>query len=60
MTRSREKAETLEARYGRFYGPGTYYEAARPEPPCVHVDDAARRTIAALSAANPGVFTVVE
>jgi nucleoside-diphosphate-sugar epimerase len=44
-------------RYGRLYGPGTYYEDDKPEPPRVHVDDAARRTVPALEAAS-GVIEV--
>jgi nucleoside-diphosphate-sugar epimerase len=43
-------------RYGRLYGPGTYYEGEKPEPPRVHVDEAARRTVAALD----GVSGIVE
>jgi len=35
-------------RYGQLYGPGTFYPAAPPEPPRVHVDDAARQTLPAL------------
>ena len=35
-------------RYGQLYGPGTYYQADRPPPPRVHVDDAARQTVPAL------------
>jgi nucleoside-diphosphate-sugar epimerase len=46
-------------RYGRLYGPGTYYEARRPSPPRIHVDEAADRTVAALDAA-PGVHAIVE
>jgi nucleoside-diphosphate-sugar epimerase len=48
-------------RYGRFYGPGTYYEDEddRPEPPAIHVAEAARRTLEAL-AAEPGVMEIVE
>jgi uncharacterized protein YbjT (DUF2867 family) len=46
-------------RYGRLYGPGTYHEARRPSPPRIHVDEAARRTVAALDAA-PGVLAIVE
>jgi nucleoside-diphosphate-sugar epimerase len=44
-------------RYGQFWGPGTYYEAEPPDPPRIHVDDAARLTIPALSA--PAGITVV-
>jgi hypothetical protein len=46
-------------RYGRFYGPGTYYELTPPPVPRVHVDEAARRTIEALGASS-GVLAIVE
>lgn len=44
-------------RYGRLYGPGTYYENEKPEPPRVHVDEAVRRTVSALGAAS-GIIDV--
>lgn len=46
------------ARYGRFYGPGTYHEEDRPEPPYVHVAEAARRTLDLLEAPS-GVVEVL-
>ena len=46
-------------RYGRLYGPGTYYPAAPPEPPRIHVDDAARHTLPTLQA-PPGVTIVAD
>ena len=46
-------------RYGRFYGPGTYYEGDPPEAPRVHIDAAAARTLDALDA-RPGILTVVD
>jgi nucleoside-diphosphate-sugar epimerase len=46
-------------RYGRLYGPGTYFEGDAPSPPRIHVDEAARRTVAALDAPS-GVLTFVE
>ena len=46
-------------RYGRLYGPGTYYETEKPEPPRVQVDEAARRTVSALDAAS-GIVEVVD
>lgn len=46
-------------RYGQLYGPGTFYEDEPPDPPRVHVDEAARRT-ANLLEEDPGVVTVVE
>jgi nucleoside-diphosphate-sugar epimerase len=49
----------VAARYGRFYGPGTYHEDDRPEPPYIHVAEAARRTLELLEAPS-GVVEVVE
>jgi nucleoside-diphosphate-sugar epimerase len=46
-------------RYGQFYGPGTYHPERRPRPPCVHIDEAARRT-AELLDAESGIVTIVE
>jgi hypothetical protein len=49
-------------RYGRFYGPGTYSgDGLRlPEPPRIHVDEAARRTMDALYAPAGTVLEIVE
>ncbi len=47
-------------RYGTFYGPGTYGGSERvPPPPRVHVDEAARRTVALLDAPS-GVVVIEE
>jgi nucleoside-diphosphate-sugar epimerase len=47
-------------RYGVFYGPGTYSEPGKlPAPPRIHVDEAARRTVALLDAPS-GVVVVTE
>lgn len=46
-------------RYGQLYGPGTYYETDVPDPPRIHVDDAAQRTIPVLDA-PPGIVDLVE
>lgn len=46
-------------RYGRLYGPGTYYEDSRPEAPAVSVREAAERTLALLDAPS-GIIDVVE
>ena len=46
-------------RYGQLYGPGTYYETDPPEPPRIHVDDAARQSLPALTA-PPGVTLVAD
>jgi len=46
-------------RYGMFYGPGTYHEHDLPDPPRIHVDEAARRTIAVLDAPS-GIVEIVD
>lgn len=45
--------------YGTFYGPGTYGGDHVPDPPRIHVDDAARRTVELLDAPS-GVIVVAE
>ncbi len=45
--------------YGTFYGPGTYGGDRRPDPPRIHVDEAARRTVELLDAPS-GVVVVAE
>jgi nucleoside-diphosphate-sugar epimerase len=52
-------ADGVVLRYGRLYGPGTDYEDEKPEPPRVHVDEAARRTVPALDAAF-GIIDVTD
>jgi nucleoside-diphosphate-sugar epimerase len=52
-------ARGVVLRYGKLYGPGTYFEHEAPPPPRIHVDDAARRTVAALDA-PAGVLTIVD
>ncbi|MDA8072919.1 MAG: NAD(P)H-binding protein [Actinomycetota bacterium] len=39
-------------RYGQLYGPGTYYPDDLPVPPRIHVEGAARRTLALLDASS--------
>jgi nucleoside-diphosphate-sugar epimerase len=63
VTAAHERA-VLEAggvviRYGQLYGPGTYYPNAPPDPPRIHVDDAARQSLPALTA-PPGVTLVAD
>jgi nucleoside-diphosphate-sugar epimerase len=52
-------ADGVVLRYGRLYGPGTYYEGGRPEPPRVQVEEAARRTVPALHAAS-GIVEITD
>jgi hypothetical protein len=44
-------------RYGQWWGPGTYYPATPPDPPRIHVDEAARQTLSVLAA--PPAMTIV-
>jgi NAD(P)H-binding len=46
-------------RYGQFYGPGTYYEGAKPDPPRIQVDRAASLTVSALMAPS-GILTMTD
>ena len=46
-------------RYGWLYGPDTYYEQDLPDPPRIHVDEAARRTALELERGT-GVIELVE
>lgn len=59
LERSVLDAGGVVLRYGRLYGPGTYFEEEPPPPPRVQVDHAATRTVAALHAPG-GVITVVD
>lgn len=59
LERSVLGVEGVVLRYGRFYGPGTYYPHQQPPPPRIHVDEAARRTVAELDAPS-AVLTIVE
>jgi len=51
------RAGGVVIRYGQFWGPGTYHETAPPDPPRIHVDEAARQTLPALAA--PAGLTIV-
>ncbi|HJR91715.1 MAG TPA: NAD(P)H-binding protein [Acidimicrobiia bacterium] len=46
-------------RYGQFYGPGTYHPDLPPDPPRIHIEEAARQTVAALDAAS-GILLLVD
>lgn len=46
-------------RYGRFYGPGTYYENDLPPAPRLNIDDAARRTMPFFGGPR-GIFTITD
>jgi nucleoside-diphosphate-sugar epimerase len=50
-------ARGVVLRYGRLYGPGTYYEDEKPQPPRIHVDEAVRRTLPALNSVS-GIIEV--
>jgi nucleoside-diphosphate-sugar epimerase len=50
--------EAVILRYGKFYGPGTGFEAPPPEGP-LHVDDAARAALLAVTRGS-GVYNIAE
>lgn len=52
-------AAGVVARYGRLYGPGTYFPSSLPDHPRIHVDDAARRTLPLLTAPS-GVVVLTD
>jgi hypothetical protein len=49
----------IVVQYGQLYGPGTFYEDGVPDPPRIHVDEAARRTVPLLEA-DSGVVVLAE
>ena len=52
-------ADAVVFRYGQFYGPETYHENEPPDPPRIHIDEAARRSLFALDC-PPGIFVLTE
>jgi uncharacterized protein YbjT (DUF2867 family) len=61
LERTTLAVDGIVLRYGRFYGPGTYSDGTGelPPEPRIHVDEAARRTVAALDAPS-GVIVVAD
>lgn len=59
MATTDHRFEGIVLRYGRLYGPGTW-TATPPEPPTVHVDDAARAALLATDRGAPGIYHVVD
>jgi len=51
--------EGLVLRFGRLWGPDTW-DLERPEPPVVHVDDAAAAAVLAVERGAPGIYHVAE
>jgi NAD(P)-dependent dehydrogenase (short-subunit alcohol dehydrogenase family) len=45
--------DVLILRFGRFWGPGTWYQE-QPEKPAIHIDDAGARAAKLLTSAPPG------
>jgi nucleoside-diphosphate-sugar epimerase len=46
-------------RYGKFYGPGSYFDDEPPSHPRIQIDEAARRTVPALDA-RAGTIEIAE
>jgi nucleoside-diphosphate-sugar epimerase len=51
--------EGIVLRYGLFYGPGTWYDAAGAKP-SLHVDAAAQAAVLALSRGAPGIYNIAD
>ncbi|WP_026792989.1 NAD-dependent epimerase/dehydratase family protein [Pleomorphomonas oryzae] len=51
--------EGLVLRYGRFYGPGTGFDAANGQAP-IHVDAAAKAAALAVTRGAPGLYNIAE
>jgi nucleoside-diphosphate-sugar epimerase len=51
--------EAIVLRYGRFYGPGTWYEGPGQRPG-LHIDAAAQAALIALSRGAPGVYNIAD
>lgn len=52
--------EGIVLRYGRFYGPGTWYDRPSSQPPVVHVEAAADAARRAMTHGAPGIYNVAE
>ena len=59
LERSVLAADGVVLRYGWLYGPGTYHERELPDPPRIHVDEAARCTALELERGT-GIIDLVE
>jgi hypothetical protein len=49
--------EVLILRFGRLWGPSTWYQEP-PEPPAVHIADAGTRAAALIAAGRPGTHVI--
>jgi nucleoside-diphosphate-sugar epimerase len=51
--------DSVILRFGRLWGPSTYYEAP-PRPPAIHIDCAGTRAAQLLLHASPGTYVLIE
>ena len=49
--------DVLILRFGRFWGPGTWYQE-QPEKPAIHIDEAGARAAKLLTSAPPGTYVI--
>jgi nucleoside-diphosphate-sugar epimerase len=49
--------EVLILRFGRLWGPGTFYQES-PKPPAIHVDDAGFRAAPLITSGTPGTYVI--
>jgi nucleoside-diphosphate-sugar epimerase len=51
--------ESVILRFGRLWGPGTYYDAP-PPPPAIHIERAGTRAAQLLLQGSPGTYVMIE
>jgi uncharacterized protein YbjT (DUF2867 family) len=49
--------DVLILRFGRLWGPATFYQEP-PEPPAIHIDDAGSRAAALITSGPPGTYVI--
>jgi hypothetical protein len=49
--------DVLILRFGRLWGPATFYQEP-PEPPTIHIDDAGTRAATLITSGLPGTYVI--
>jgi nucleoside-diphosphate-sugar epimerase len=59
MTLNTPGIDGIVLRYGRLYGPGTWFDTVQGRGP-LHVDAAAQAALLAVTRGNPGIYNIAE
>jgi nucleoside-diphosphate-sugar epimerase len=51
--------EVLILRFGRFWGPSTWYQEP-PEPPTIQIDEAGAQAASLITGGRPGIYVIAE